>query len=196
MLPLRSFILTLLVFFSQFCLADEVTNQYDTMFMNAANTYINGKTTLLKTQCVVESGLNPFAVESKVSYTVGICQFKLTTFNWLKQKYWYLLKRNHHEIKNITDPNSSIILAAVYLMDIKFEWEKYAIKNNITIDDDDLTKLTIASFNAGSYNIVKARKKCLIYSSSLEVCNTYNGIIAHLHSITGKKKVRLLLPMY
>lgn len=158
---------------------------YDKFFETYANTYFNGYASILKAQCGVESGFNPSAIESKYSYTVGLCQFKQSTFDFIRTKYDHWIKQNKHTVKGITDGKSSILVAALYMYDIKWDWQKYAEKNKIEIKDDDLLKLTLASYNAGIGNLIKSRKKCIKSGKS---CITYNSIIAYLPKVTGKKK--------
>lgn len=122
---------------------------------------------LIKALCTAESGLNNKAVSS--SGAVGICQVLPSTFNDIKKR---TRLPNNANIKNIDHNISASVLYIKYL---------YSQWSNPRTELARL-KLTIASYNSGLGNVLKAQHKCNNVS-------TYDGIIRCLPMVTGNRSI-------
>lgn len=120
--------------------------------------------TLLKAQCYQESLLDPKAV-SHVG-AKGLCQFMDYTWDDVRKPLKFSAEANAF------NPSLSIQAAAFYDARLRSSWKSKR-------PDYDRMNLTLASYNAGMGNIIKAQKAC--GNKSL-----YNEIIACLPDITGR----------
>lgn len=140
-------------------------NRYDSLFTFWGNKYSSYTTPkFLKAICMAESGLNPKAVS--VENALGLCQLTLPT--WLGI---------HKKIKTIPAngyfiPTHSIHSAAELIKDVSNRWSKATGENKL--------KLILASYNAGSGNIVKSNDRC-------NHTDIYDKIKQCLPTITGKQ---------
>lgn len=123
---------------------------------------------LLKAQLFAESNLNPHA-ESEVG-AMGLAQFMTATWNERLSKCNLPLGTPRN------DPEPSIKMAASYMADLLKNWnaERPAI---------DKYCLALASYNAGTGNLLKAQKL-------MNGAAAYKTIISGLPTITGKANAK------
>jgi membrane-bound lytic murein transglycosylase MltF len=125
---------------------------------------------LVKAQLFQESRLQLDAV-SPVG-AMGPAQFMPETWNEVKEK----MRMPAHA--SPFDPNFAILALCFYMAELHSKWTSKR-------EDADRYALALASYNAGTGNILKAQK--LAEKGLGKPVNDYQRIIAHLPLITGSK---------
>ncbi len=139
---------------------------YDVTFKRVSSRYLNwANPQLLKSVCGVESTMNPNAISNKGA--VGLCQFM--------PKTWIHIAKNVDEVtpNGKKNPQQSIHAAGYYINEISQSW--------LTSSNSDRVKLTLASYNAGVSDLMKAQKRCGMSTS-------YNKIMTCLPKVNGSHK--------
>lgn len=135
--------------------------KYDKAFKAYSNKYMPGVDwKILKAQCWQESRFKAFAV-SPVG-AKGICQFMPAT--------WRDMEKRHNFVGDVFDPNLNIEMAASYMAILRSGWSSPR-------PETDRISLSLASYNAGFGNLLKAQRKC-------EMALMYDEIIQCLPDIT------------
>lgn len=144
------------------------TTAYDTRIRAAHTKYkLPYSWTMLKAQLIQESSLNAYA--RSPAGALGIAQFMPDTW---KQ---YAKKLNFPAGADPTNASLSIIACAAMMRDMYDEWTAERPL-------DDRYKLSLASYNAGLGNILKAQERAK--------SNYYSKIIGKLHLVTGAANAR------
>lgn len=124
--------------------ADLYSKKYDQKFEKYSEMYMPGRSwKLLKAQCFQESRFDENAI-SPVG-AAGLCQFMPAT--WSEQE------RNLKLRGSSFDPVLNIQFASYYMSKLRNVW-----RARRPIHDKE--SLSIASYNAGTGNILKAQKRC------------------------------------
>jgi len=172
---MKSLILLILlgISFSVTLHSNEYPIKYDIHFKKWSKYYLpTSDWKLLKSQCIVESNLNPIAI-SPVGAR-GVCQFMPATFSDVERK----LK----VVGDPFDPRLNIQFAGYYMMNMQKFW-------NSNRPDVDRKNLAMASYNAGAGNLHKAQKKCVGSILFSEIMQCLPCITGH-HHIETKNYVK------
>lgn len=145
---------------SAFASPEIYPTKYDGDFRDAARMWLPSTDPLrLKAQCWQESRLDPSAVSPAGAR--GLCQFMPNTWRETPQ-----------QSKQIHDATASIHAAAWYMARLRKQW------NANTRSEREHYSLALASYNAGTGNIIKAQRLC-------GDPNGYEQIMACLPKVTG-----------
>lgn len=164
--PLRDALLFLVVLlFLVFAQDSEaISNKYDDSFQRWSAYYLPDVPWYwLKAQCWQESRLNPNAV-SPVG-AKGVCQFMPPTWKDMQNKLGFQ--------GDPFIPDLNIQAAASYMSQLRDVWDRRS-RNNVQVHS-----LALASYNAGTGNILKAQEK----SSGKRL---WCEIQPHLVEVTGR----------
>lgn len=124
---------------------------------------------MIEIQCKHESGMHVDAVSDKGA--MGLCQIMPDTWDEIAEKHADLC------LNNPFDGVQSMIAAHVYMLDL---YSRFDFISNFK----DRYKLTLASYNAGYTNIMKAREHA-------KESDTYDSIIHELAHVTGNHNAHL-----